>query len=296
MTALRRHGAFLLAVVLVVIWGSNYSLLKSLLTQLGPSAVIAARYIVTPLCAVGVLLWHYGFSWPRLERGEWLAFAGLALVGHVMHVSVMMNAMNLSTPFSSALISACGPIFTLLIVRFTGAQRLTRAQLAGVTLAFAGILVFLSDKLQSASTGTMGDILLLAGTPLFACHTVAARALIERRGVLLVMAYATLIATCPILALSVGGAIEAPWQALSRTQWLALAWSLIVASFAGWLIWGWLNHELGVSRTAPLLYLLPPVAGVIAWATLGETFSAWKILGALMALAGVALAQFAERR
>lgn len=296
MTAIRRHSAFLLAVALVVLWGSNYSVLKALLTQLGPSAVIAARYVVTPLCAVALLLWHYGLSWPRLERGEWFAFAGLALVGHVMHVTVMTNAMNLSTPFSSALISACGPIFTLLIVRFTGAQRLSRAQLAGVALAFAGILVFVSDKLQRASTGTMGDILLLAGTLLFACHTVAARAITERHGVLLVMTYATLIATCPILALSVGGAIEVPWQVLSRNQWLALAWSLIVASFGGWLIWGWLNHELGVARTAPLLYLLPPVAGFIAWATLGETFSAWKIVGALMALGGVALVQFGQRR
>ena len=50
------------------------------------------------------------------------------------------------------------------------------------------------------------------------------------------------------------------------------------------------------ARTAPLLYLLPPVAGFIAWATLGETFSAWKIVGALMALGGVALAQFGLRR
>src|SRR5215207_6781272 len=106
--------------------------------------------------------------------------------------------MNLSTPFSSALISACGPIFTLLIVRLTGAQRLSRAQLTGVALAFAGILVFLNDKLQGASTGTMGDILLLAGTLLFACHTVAARTLIERRGVLPVMTYATLIAILPV--------------------------------------------------------------------------------------------------
>lgn len=295
MTALRRHGAFLLALVLVVVWGSNYSLLKTLLTQLGPSAVLTARYIVTPLCAVAILLWHYGLSWPRLERGEWFAFAGLALVGHVMHVTVMTNAMNLSTPFSSALISACGPIFTLLIVRFTSAQRLSRAQLSGVALAFAGILVFLSAKLQHASTGTLGDVLLLAGTLLFACHTVGARALIERRGVLLVMTYATLIATLPILALSVGGAIDAPWHALSRSQWLALAWSLVVASFGGWLIWGWLNHELGVARTAPLLYLLPPVAGLIAWATLGELYSTLKIMGALMALAGVALAQFGRR-
>lgn len=292
----RRHAPYLLAVALVVVWGVNYSVQKNLLSQLGPSAVVAARYVVTPVCAAGILLWRYGFSWPRLARSEWLALGGLALVGHLLHVSVMAVAMNLSTPFSSALISACGPIFTLLIVRFTGPHRLSGAQQAGVVLALAGILVFLSDKLQAASTGTLGDLLLLAATLLFSCHTVAARSLIARHGVLVVMTYATLIAALPILVLHLPGALDARWQDLSAGLWLALAWSLVVASFGGWLVWGWLNHELGVPRTAPLLYLLPPVAGLIAWATLGETFSAWKVLGALTALVGVALAQFARHR
>ncbi|MBG9388006.1 DMT family transporter [Caenimonas aquaedulcis] len=284
----------MLAVVLVVIWGSNYSIQKGLLALLGPSGVVAARYVITALCALFILLWRHGLSWPRLERREWMVLTGLAFVGHVLHVTVMANAMNLSTPFSSALISACGPIFTLLIVRFTSAVRLDRVQQLGVGLALAGILVFLSDKLQATAAGTLGDLLLLVATLLFACHTVAARALIARRGVLVVMTYATLIATLPMLALHLPGAWAAPWRTLSLDGWMALAWSLIVASFGGWLVWGWLNHELGVPRTAPLLYLLPPVAGLIAWATLGETFSAWKILGALMALGGVALAQFSR--
>lgn len=145
MMAKQPRGAFLLAVALVVIWGTNYSVQKSLLAQLGPSAVVAARYVVTPLCAVAILLWRYGFSWPRLDRCEWVALGALALVGHLLHVSVMAVAMNLSTPFSSALISACGPIFTLLIVRSTGSHRLSRAQQLGVVLALAGILVFLSE-------------------------------------------------------------------------------------------------------------------------------------------------------
>lgn len=288
----RKPVALLMALVLVLAWGSNYSVQKALLAAIGPQAMVFVRYLVTPACALAVLVARYGLRWPPLARGDWVALGGLALVGHVGHVNVMTHAMHLSTPFSSALISACGPVFTLLIVRLLWNQRLARVQLVGVALALAGVLVFLSDKLGGPRTQGLGDLLLLMATILFASHTVAAKPVIERLGVLPVMAYATLIATVPILAMNAPAALQANWSGLPVTAWLALFWSIAFASFAGWLIWGWLNAELGVPRSAPLLYLLPPVAGLISWATLGESFGGIKVAGAAMAVAGVATAQF----
>ena len=69
----------------------------------------------------------------------------------------------------------------------------------------------------------------------------------------------------------------------------------IVSAFIGWMVWGWINAVRGVARTAPLLYLVPPVAGLVAWATVGEVFGALKIAGALLALAGVAATQWVPR-
>jgi len=48
----------------------------------------------------------------------------------------------------------------------------------------------------------------------------------------------------------------------------------------------------GIARSAPFMYLMPPVAGVMAWLTLGETFTWLKITGAAITMAGVAWAQF----
>ena len=57
-----------------------------------------------------------------------------------------------------------------------------------------------------------------------------------------------------------------------------------------------MNTARGVARTAPLMYLMPPVAGVISWIESGETFEPTKLVGAAVAIAGVAFAQFAGRR
>jgi drug/metabolite transporter (DMT)-like permease len=72
-----------------------------------------------------------------------------------------------------------------------------------------------------------------------------------------------------------------------------LLWSVVVSAFAGWLAWGWINSVRGVASTAPLMYLMPPVAGVFAWALTGEHYTWIKIAGAGVTLLGVALAQYA---
>lgn len=286
--------ALVVALGLMLLWGSNYSVQKVVLAQIGPGAMVVVRYLVTLACAIALLLWQYGLCWPRLERREWMGLAGLAALGHVAHVNVMTQAMHLSTPFSSALLSALGPMFTLLLVRLLHRERFAPLQLAGVALAMAGVLVFLSDKITLLRTQGLGDLLLLLATLLFSAHTVAATRLFNHHGVTLVMAYTTLLATVPMLLINAPQALQVPWISLPAAIWLALLWSLAVASFVGWLAWGWLNDRMGVPRTAPLLYLLPPVAGLISWMALGESFSALKIAGAVMAAMGVAATQFAS--
>lgn len=284
--------AIAVALLLMLLWGSNYSLLKAVLTQIGPGALVFMRYLITPACAVALLLWRYGLHWPRLEPRDWIGLLGLAALGHVAHVNVMMQAMHLSTPFSSALMSALGPMFTLLLVRLLHSQHFSRTQVVGVALALAGVLVFLADKLALMRTQGLGDLLLLLATLLFSAHTVAATRLLSRHGVTVVMAYSTLLAMVPMLAINAPQAMLIQWGSLPAVIWWALLWSLAVASFAGWLAWGWLNDHIGVPRSAPLLYLLPPVAGLISWMTLGEAFSSLKIVGAVMAGIGVAATQY----
>jgi len=44
-----------------------------------------------------------------------------------------------------------------------------------------------------------------------------------------------------------------------------------------------------------LMYLMPPVAGLLAWAFMGESYTWLKVIGALVSLAGVAIAQFVRQ-
>ena len=285
------------ALILILIWGANFSVQKYLLNTLTPSGFLLARYLIMPICALILMRVTLGQFLPPLPRQDVLAMARLGFVGHSLHVGIVCYGIHLSTPFSSSVILACGPIFTLLILRWKGHEKLQRAQVLGVVVAFAGVLLFLSDKLLSGNwRATGGDVMLFVAALLFSYYTVQAKPLLEKHGSVLTMGYATLLGGLPVMLLSVPSGLEAPWASLGLQGWAALAWSVLISAFGGWLVWGWVNQVRGVAKTAPLMYLMPPVAGLFAWALTGEQYTAIKLFGAGVALMGVAYAQFAPQR
>jgi drug/metabolite transporter (DMT)-like permease len=280
----------------VSVWGANFAVQKALFEVLPPGAFLFARYLLIPLCAALLLLRANGWRWLRLPRADAIKLAWLGVLAHTVHVSMVTFGIHWSTAFSSALIMACGPVFTLLILHWAGLERLTRGQVAGVVLACAGVLAFLSDKLigrQWAATG--GDLMMLFSASLFSYYTVMTKPLIQRHGGVAVMTYAVLAGSPLLVLLGLPVAWSAPWGEMGALHWGLLFWATFVSAFLGWLAWGWVNEQRGVGRTAPLQYLMPLVAGAVAWWATGERFSSMKIGGALVTLLGVALAQFASR-
>ncbi len=286
--------ALFIALLLIVIWGVNFTLQKYLFGLISPGGFLLARYLIMPACALLMFRWRLGVWWPHVSRADLRQLAWLGFVGHSLHVGMVTYGIHWSTAFSSSVILACGPIFTLMILRWRGLERLLPAQVIGVGIACAGVLMFLSDKLLGGQwRAGGGDLFLLIAASFFSYYTVAAKPMIERVGSVITMGYGTLLGSLPVLLWSLPVAGDVSWSALSAWAWLGLLWSVVVSAFAGWLAWGWINSVRGVASTAPLMYLMPPVAGVFAWALTGEHYTWIKIAGAGVTLLGVALAQYA---
>ncbi|MDQ6638998.1 MAG: DMT family transporter [Pseudomonadota bacterium] len=281
------------ALALILVWGANFTVQKAIFQALSPGGFLFVRYLIMPVAAALLLCFRFGTRWPRVARADAFALLRLGLVGHLLHVGLVTYGIHWSTAFSSSLILACGPVFTLLILHWHGHEALTRGSVAGVAVACVGVIVFLSDKLFGGHwQASAGDIVLLVAASFFSYYTVAAKPLIERLGGVTVMTYAVLFGSAPVVALSLPAGLAVRWSEVAPAVWAGTFYAVIVSAFLGWLVWGWVNAVRGVGRTAPLMYLMPPVAGLVAWGLTGERYSAAKIAGAAITLGGVALAQF----
>jgi drug/metabolite transporter (DMT)-like permease len=291
----KESWALAAAIGTMLAWGMNFAFVKYILEHLGVGAFMFLRFLVLPLLGLALLAIAFrgrlARSWPRRE--DLPRFVLCALIGHVVHISAVMYGMNLSTAFSSSLVLTCQPLFTLGILAWMGAERLRRQQIAGTLVAFAGIALFLSDKFAGGfSRAGAGDLMLLVAGASFSAYTVLARPLADRYGPLVVLSYTLLFSAPLMLAFTFPFFVDIHFGRLGPAVWAGLFWALVVSSFLGWLLWTWVNSVRGVARSAPFMYLMPPVAGVMAWLTLGETFTWLKIAGAIITMAGVAWAQF----
>jgi drug/metabolite transporter (DMT)-like permease len=283
------------ALLTMLFWGINFSMVKYVLEQLGVSAFLFLRFLALPvlgfLLLVAIFRSRVRYTWPRRE--DLPRFVASALVGHTIHIAVVMYAMNLSTAFSSSIVLTSGPLFTLMILVALKVERLRAAQVVGTLVACAGISIFLADKFAGGfSRAGYGDLLLIVAAFLFSLYTVLVQPLAQRYGPLIVLCY-TLLFGAPLILLFTWSAVATlDFRALAPMVWVGLVWTIVFSSLFGWLMWTWVNTVRGVARSAPFAYLCPPISGVIAWLTLGESFTWLKIAGAVITMAGVAWAQF----
>ena len=126
--ARRSRHALWLGLALIVIWGANFSVQKAAFTYLQPGGFLFVRYLIMPLAAAALLCWSFGVHWPRVPRSDLWALVRLGLAGHLVHVGLVTYGIHWSTAFSSSLILACGPVFTLLILRWYGIEPLAAAR------------------------------------------------------------------------------------------------------------------------------------------------------------------------
>ncbi|MCC6210909.1 MAG: DMT family transporter [Burkholderiales bacterium] len=291
--------SLLAALAIMVVWGANFAVTKVVLEAIGVAPFLLIRFLGMPLLGFALLALvyrrHLAKSMPR--RGDWPRFAAAGIVGHTLHVGIVTWGIDLSTAFSSSLVLTSGPLFTLLLLALLGAERLQPRQVAGTLAAFAGIVLFLSEKFAGGfARAGLGDLVLILAAALFSLYTVISRPLAERYGPLPVLAWTLAVGAPPLVALTLPAFLAAPLAHVPAGIWLGVAWAVVVSAFLGWLVWSWVNAVRGVARTAPLQYLMPPIAGVVSWWMLGERFTALKLAGAALTMAGVAWAQFGGRR
>jgi drug/metabolite transporter (DMT)-like permease len=287
--------SFAIAVALMVVWGVNFSVTKTILDQVSVGAMLFVRFLWMMALGVALIAWLYrGRLRQSLPgRRDLPRFAVAGLLGHTAHVGIVTWGLHLSTPFSSSLVLTSGPLWTLLILAALGAEKLRPPQVIGTVTAFVGILLFMSDKFASGVLRAgLGDLVLLVAAALFSLYTVVARPLTSRYGAPVLLAYTLLFGAPPVLLVTLPSVIAEPWSTVPATLWLWMFYAVTLSSFMGWLAWSWVNQVRGLAKSAPLMYMMSPIAGLVSWVTLGETFTWIKVTGALVTMAGVAWAQF----
>ncbi len=224
----------------------------------------------------------------------------LALVAVPLNQGFFLYGLQLSTAAHAALLYTLTPLFVLLFAQaFLGEFPGWRSAL-GTALALCGtVWVLLSTRdLTHGSLG--GDLLLLVAVAAWAIYTAEGRALVAEHGALPMIAWTLIGGTLLFLPLGVGSlfvagtwarVVQAPAQA-----WGGILYLSVVTSVISYLLWYWALKHLLAARVAVFTNLQPIATAVLAHFFLGETVTVRFMLGALLVISGVLLAQARGQR
>lgn len=277
---------------LVIIWASNFSVVKASLEDFHPLAFNTTRFLLAS-ALLGLIVWATGGSL-RFDRRDWPTLIWLGVLGNTAYQILFIFGIDWTLAGNAALMLATVPIFATLLSVVLGHERVGAGVWIGAVLSFVGIGLVVwggATSVRFAADTVRGDLTMLAAAVAWSVYTVGSAPLLRKYGTLPVTAMTMWIGGAGLAAVSIPALMSQPWADVRTWSWVGLLYSGIMAIAVAYLLWYYAVRHLGSSRTSVYSNTIPIVALVIAWLTLGETPGWLQILGAIAILGGIVLAR-----
>ncbi len=272
----------LLALVVIVVWGMNFVVIKVGLEEMPPLLLGALRFLLAAFPAILFI------KRPQIPL-RWLLAYGLTI--SFGQFAFLFSAMSLGMPAGLAsLVLQSQAFFTLLFAVLLLGERLHRANLFGLLVAAAGLLLIglQGDRIMTLA----GFALTIGAAAMWALGNIITRKLGKVNLVGLVV-WGSLIPPLPFLALSwlLEGpqAMESALRGLGLNSILVLIYLAFGATILGYGLWSRLLSRYPASQVAPFSLLVPVVGLSSAALLLDEHLSGLQLLGALLVMCGLLL-------
>lgn len=285
-------GTDALLVLMALIWGVNFIVVKVGAQLLQPLAFNSGRVTIAAVALVLIVL-AIREPWP--SRRDAVRLLGLGVLGNGLYQWFFIEGIARTRAGDAALVLAAAPALMAIIGRVLGVERVTRRRVLGIGASLFGmaLVVFGSSKADQGTTRDVatlaGNMLVLAACVCWALYTVLLKPYTERVPGIPLSALTMVGGAVPLVLVSMPQVAATSWTALPISAWGALLYSGLLALAVAYLFWYRGVRVLGPTRSAMYSNLQPVVALVVAWIALGEKPTVIQVLGAVAIMTGLLL-------
>ena len=272
----------MLALAVVVVWGSNFVVIAVALRHLPPLLLAGLRFTFA-FAPAALFIKRPKVSWRDL------AVYGV-LIGPVQF-GLLYIAMNgrISPGLASLVVQMQIPFTIAMAMRLTG-EKIALFQVFALVLAAIGIGVIAAHA-GGANTPLGLGLVILAAMGWAGGNIIARRS--PAANMLAYVVWASLFSIPPLFLLSL---VFEGWPAMvagiahaDAGTWAAVLWQSLANSLFGYAAWGWLLARHPAATISPMALLVPVFGmGASAW-FLAEPLPAWKLIAGALVLGGLAL-------
>ena len=265
----------------IVFWASAFAGIRAGLEEYSPGHVALVRLLVA---AIALLVYALIVKMPLPEvRDLPVVLLGGFLAFTVYHVALNYGEVTVTAGPASLLVNTA-PIFTALLAMVFLGERLRIIGWIGMFVSFVGAALIALGEGEGFRMAPGAFIILIAAVSV-SVYLVIQKPYLRKYGSLNFTAYAIWAGTLFTLVFLPGLAGEVSSAPLDAT--LALVYLGIFPTAIAYVTYAYVFSQLTASRGVSFLYLVGPMAFLIAWIWLGEVPSLLSFIGAGIVLAGV---------
>jgi len=275
--------------VALVTWSSAYASIAYALAAFTPGGVALARLSIASLCFALLLAVK---RVPLPARRDWPQLALLGVIGlTVYHLCLNYAETRIASGTASILISLV-PAATAAWSAIWLRERLSARTLMGLGVALLGVVLVVLASGKQVRFEPMAALVLISVLA-SAIYFVGLKPLFARNSTLGVTAFGFFAGTLGSLPFGLHlpqAVAAAPWPAIAALLWLGIA-----PTFIGYIAWNVAIHRSSASQVSSFIYFSPPIAVLIGWVWLGERPGPLTLVGGVVTVAGVVLANTKRR-
>ena len=287
-----RRADWISALIVIVIWGLNFVVMKWGLDSLSPLLLCALRFLAAAFPLVLFVKRPANLSWGVL--------AAYGLVQGVGQFGLLFTGMKLGMPagMASVVLQIQAFVTLLLAAAFLG-EKPQRWQWMGLVIAISGLLVIGTAHGNSPAEMTLiGFLCTVGAASMWACSNLLTR-YAARQGSYEPLSFIVWTSVFPIvplfgLAIAMDGGVQVVMQlqSMGLREWAVVAFLSVLSTLVGYSLWTRLFQRYPASTVAPLSMLVPVLGLLSAMVLLGEYPTPIQWLGAAGVLLGMLVNQF----
>ena len=271
----------------VLIWATGFIVARFVAPYAEPLTFLVVRYALATL-VLAVIVTAARVPWPR-NWHDWRNALVAGILLHGLYLGGVFWSVKHGLPAGiSALVAGLQPLATGLLAGPLLGERVSPRRWAGIGIGFLGAALVVAPKLGDGGVPPLALAVCLLGMLSITFGTIWQKrtgSTLDLRVNATIQYIGAAVVTLPMMLLLEEGRMDLTLPLLG-----ALAWAVFGLSIGAIGLLLFLIRRGAVVGVATLLYLVPPVAALMAVALFGETLSLIQLAGMALAALGVAVA------
>jgi drug/metabolite transporter (DMT)-like permease len=280
-----------LMILCSIFWAGAFIAGKMAVMEIPPFTLTFLRFFFASILIFCAMVKFEKKDW-RLKKEDLPVVFFLGIVGMVGYHILFFTALKYTSAINTSMIAATNPLMTSILASLFLEEKLNSKRIGAIAVALIGVILIITKgnlMILQNLTFNSGDIIMLLAVFCWAIYSIVSRRVMPKYSPLILTTYSFIICTIFTLPFAM---MEKPLLYLPHVtlkSWAAVFYMAVFPSFIGYLVQQVSIRELGVSKTAIFINLVPFFSVILAAVILKEKITLLTVFSGALIILGVSL-------